>query len=1093
MFKCLALPAFCALTLLVAQTARSQTITGAITGTVTDPSGAVAPNVKVTATNVDTNQAHSTMTNSAGVYNLLFLPIGNYNVTAEAPGFKKTVLGPFRLEVNQTARVDVNMEVGQVTESVEVTGIAPILQTETTQTGDIITSTQSTELPLNGRNFVSLTLLIPGAITPNPGSFTSPSRSFSGGRPYVNGNREQSNNFLLDGVDINDSIDNVVGYNPNVDALAEMKVLTGNASAEFGNGNGAIVNMTLKSGTNSFHGNLFEFLRNDKVDANEFFNNRSGAPKRALRQNTFGGTFGGPILKDRAFFFVDYQGTRHVDSGTSLATVAPAEFRTGNLSRFTNPIIDPTTGLQFPGNVIPTDRIVNPVAKALFANSQLYPLPNQPGTGTLGILNNYVGNKSFVSNNDQADAKIDLRMSAADNLSGRFTIAKYRDDNGSVAIPAFLGSDTDAPTTGGMVTWIRTFSPTVVNEARGGFTRIILNFTTADPAGILGPNGNSLLGIPGGQPIAGLSNIDLGSTEGLSKIGSAATDSLTTDNNFQFSDNLSIQRGRHNIRTGLNVIRYQQNRFYAGNNGLLGTFTYSGQYTGNGFADFLLNQLSFKGRGSQTGRWGQRQWRPGIYVQDDFKVMSNLTLNLGLRWEYTSPLIEVANRQVNFNLQTGQPEFAGLNGNSRGLYNPYYKQFMPRVGFAWSMTPKFVVRAGYGITSYMEGTGANLRLPMNPPFFFESAVNFGLNQPGDITTGFTDVQPGSQIAGQVRAYNPDLRPAFIQQWNFSTEYQFASSFSLTAGYVGQRGRHLVDPREYNQPLPGTGPVEAWAPLQQRRPLFATAPLITNISGTDSSSNMDYNAIQVSARKRMSTGIEFLASYTLSRTLTDNLGYYGSDGVNSEGAYWQNAYDRNSDRGRAFFDALHNFSLGGVFEVPFGRSRAYGKGWNRATDLALGGWTLNYVASLHSGFPVTVQTSDTTSQAVRGGTRPNGYGNLTYQNQSIDNWFGTGNTFCGPGINDGSCAYGQPLPGTFGTAAKGTENAPAFRNLDITLGKKFSVTESQYLDFRADFFNVFNHTNFGPPLRTITSPDTFGQISSTVGSPRNIQFGLKYYF
>ncbi len=1075
------------------QAVSAQTITGAITGTVTDSSGAVVPNVKVTATNVDTNLAYTALTNDAGVYNLVFVPVGSYTVAAEAPGFKKITLEPIRLEVNRTARVDISMEVGQVTEAVEVTGIAPILQTETTQTGDVITSTQATDLPLNGRNFLSLTLLVPGAITPNPNSFTSPSRSFGGGRPYVNGNREQTNNFLLDGVDINESIDNLVGYNPNVDALQEINVLTGNAPAEFGNANGAIVNMTIKSGTNDFHGNLFEFLRNDKLDANDFFANRSGAEKRALRRNIFGGTLGGPIMRNRLFFFVDYQGTRQRESGSATATVAPAEFRTGDLSRFPQQIIDPQTRQPFPGNIIPADRIVNPAARALFSDPALYPLPNNPGTGPLGLTGNFLSSSANLLDNDQADAKIDSRLSDNDQLSGRFTIARYRSQTTRVALPTQLGGGTDAPTTSAVVTWTRSFSPSVVNEARVGYTRVVIKNFTSDVAGLLGPNGNEKLGIPGGQPIPGASSITLG--EGLTGVGANATDSDTVDNTFHYSNNLNIQRGRHLLKMGFNAIRYQQNRFYAGNNGLLGRFDYSGKYTGNAYADFLLNLLSSKGRGSLTGKWGHRQWRPGVFFQDDFKVTQNLTLNLGLRWEYTQPVYEVADRQVNVDLVTGQPRFAGRDGNSRALYNPYYRQFMPRVGIAWSpLSRKFVVRAGYGITSFMEGTGANLRLTLNPPFFFESDVTFDLNAPGDIRTGFADVQPRAELAGQVRAWNPDLRPAFTQQWNFSTEYQFTNTISLTAGYVGQRGTHLVNPREFNQPLPDPGPVATWRPLQERRRLFAVAPLITNISGTDSSSTMDYHALQVSSRKRLSHGLEFLAAYTLSKTLTDNLGYYGSAGVAGEGAYWQNAYDRRADRGPAFFDARHNFSLGGTFDLPFGRDRAYGRGWGRAADLVLGGWTVNYIVSMHSGFPITIQSADRSNQIVRGASRANHYRSLNFSGQTIDNWFGTGNTFClQPGVDDGRCAYGEPALGAFGNAAKGTERAPDFRNLDLAVGKQFRVTESQYFDFRAEFFNAFNHPSFGPPARNISSPGTFGAITTTVSTPRNIQFGLKYFF
>lgn len=1073
----------------------SQTITGTLNGTVTDPSGGVLPNVKVVATNVDTNIEYTATTNAAGVYNLLFLPVGRYNVSATASGFKKAVLGPYVLEVNQTARVDVRMEVGEVNQSIEVSSIAPILQTESTQTGGTITATQATALPLNGRNFLSLTLLVPGSLTPNPGSFTTPSRSFGGGRPYVNGNREQSNNFLLDGVDINEPIDDLVSYNPNVDALEQVQVLTGNAPAEFGNGNGAVVNMTLKSGTNEFHGDIFEFLRNQVLDANSFFNNRSGAKKRALRQNIFGGAFGGPIKKDKLFFFVDYQGTRRPTSGTALASLVPANMRTGDLSKYTSTIKDPTNGQAFGGNIIPLARIVNPAARALFADTKLYPLPNVQGTGPLGIANNYQASSADFLSNDQADAKIDYRMSPKDNLSGRMTIARYRSGTTATTIPALLGSTTDAPTTGGVINWVRAISASIINEARVGYNRTVIINATTDPGGIFGTTGNQKLGIPGGQPIAGASSLAF-NTDGFSNVGGGASDSATVDNVFQYGDNFTYQYGRHTFKSGFQFLRYQQNRFYAGNNGLLGNFTYTGTYTGSSLADFLLDDLNSKGRGSQTGKWGHRQWRDAIFFQDDWKLRPNLTINIGLRWEYTQPVYEVKDREANIDLNTGKELFAGKDGNSRALYKPYYKQFEPRVGFAWTpgmLGNKFVVRAGYGITSFMEGTGANLRLTLNPPFFFESAVQYSTTQPGSITSGFTDVLPQNTISGQVRAWNPDLRPAFIQQWNLSNEYQFSNTFSLTVGYVGQKGTHLVDPREYNQPLPGVGPVSTWAPLQTRRPLYAFQPLITNISGTDSSSTMWYNGLQVSGRKRLSGGLEFIASYTLSRTLTDNLGYYGSSGVNAEGAYWQNAYDRIGDRGPGFFNALHNFSLGGTYDLPFGKTRTMGKAWNRATDFVLGGWTINYVASLHSGFPVTIQTTDLTNMAVRGATRPNRYGALTYSNQSIDNWFGTGNTFCGPGINDGKCAYGQMAPGTFGNSAKGTEHAPDFKNLDLGIGKKFNLTERRYFDFRAEFFNALNHTSFSPPARNIAAPASFGTITSTVSSPRNIEFALKFYF
>jgi len=459
---------------------------------------------------------------------------------------------------------------------------------------------------------------------------------------------------------------------------------------------------------------------------------------------------------------------------------------------------------------------------------------------------------------------------------------------------------------------------------------------------------------------------------------------------------------------------------------------------------------------------------------------------------------EVADRQSSVDLNTGRQLFAGKDGNSRALYEPYHRQFMPRLGLAWTpgrFNNKLVVRAGYGITSYMEGTGANLRLPLNPPFFFESNVTYDANNPGDIRRGFTDIQRLPTLSGQVRAWNPNLRPAFIQQWNVALEYQFSNTFSLNTAYVGQKGTHLVDPREFNQPLPGVGAVAGWAPLQTRRPLYGALPLVTTISGTDSSATMNYNSLQVSGRKRLSHGLEFVAAYTLSRALTDNLGYYGSGGVAAEGAYWQNAYNRRGDYGPSFFDARHIFSLGGSYELPLGKNKAFGRGWSRPLDLALGGWNVNYIVSMHSGFPITFQSTDRSGgQLARGTSRPNRYKSLTYTDQTIDRWFGTGNTFClQAGLNDGSCPYGEPVLGTFGNAAKATEHAPDFRNLDFGIGKKFNVTERHYVDFRVELFNALNHPSFSPPARNISAPATFGFITGTISPSRNIEFALKYYF
>jgi hypothetical protein len=1075
--------------------AHGQNVTASISGTVTDRSSAAASGVAVTARSVDTNLTYRATTNEAGVYNLLFLPIGSYEVIAEAPGFKKLVAGPFQLEVNQRARVDLTLEVGSVTESVEVRDLAPILQAESAATGDTLSSLQVSRLPLNGRNIANLTLLMPGAITPNPQSLETPGRATGGGRPYINGNREQTNNFSLDGQEVGESVSNIVGYNPSVDAIGEVRVVTGNAGAEFGNASGGNIVMSLKSGSNRFRGNVFYLLRDDALDANGFFNNRTGAGRRDLARHTFGATFGGPIIKDRHFFFADFEGMRQDSSGPSSANVATSTLRQGDLSVFPRPFTDPAAnGAPFPGNRIPSSRIVNPVARAIFGDNRLYPLPNNPGVGPIGVTGNYLASSASFVNNDQGDVKVDSRLSAKDNVSGRYTQAKYRTGTGSVALPVFVASDSLWPTYSTVTTWTRTFSPTIVNEARFGYLNLTSDGVPTDPAGLLGNSGNERLGIPGGQPVPGASRVQLG--EGLSDVGGVASYGATDNHTLQYGDIVTWQRGRHLLKGGGQALRYIQNRFFTGNNGALGRFDYTGRYTSNAYADFLLNLLSAKGRGSTGDKWRQRSWRLAFFLQDDWKIKPNLTLNIGLRWEWAQPIYEAEDRQTSVDLVTGRVLFAGRDGASRALYRSYPYQYMPRIGFAWTpglLGGKTVIRGAYGITSFLEGTGTNLRLPLNPPFFFESDVTYALNAPGDIRTGFVDVRPQDQFAGQVRAWNPDLRPAFTQQWNLSIERQVTSRLSATVAYVGQRGTHLINAREYNQPLPDPGPVNTWRPINNRRPLFAVAPAITNISGTDSSSQMNYHSLQASLRQRFGGGLELLASYTLSRTLSDSIGFYGSAGTNNEGAYWQNAYDRLNNYGPAFFDALHSFSTGVVYELPFGRGRRFGANWNRAADALLGGWSIESTLRAHTGFPVTIQVNDTTNQAVRGGTRPNRYRPLQLGARDVDAWFGPGIPFCGAGVDNGSCAYGVPPNGVFGNAAVGTERAPGFFNLNASMGKRFPLSESRYFEFRGEFFNLPNSVSYGPPGRNISSPGTFGAITAQTNSPRNIQLTWKFFF
>ncbi len=1069
--------------------AMGQTITGSVTGTVSDASGAAVGAAKVTATNVDTGVQTTTTTNGDGVYSLRFLQIGHYKISIVAQGFGTSTVGPFNLEVGQEAKVDGRLKLGSVNEVVEVTTAAPILNSENPSTGTSITAEQATELPLQARNFSSLTTLVAGAVATTPANANNVGRPTYNSGFFVNGNREQTNNYTLDGVDINDAIDNYINYSPNVDAIGELRIISGNATAEYGNANGGQVVMVTKSGTNIFHGNAFWFLENNNLNANSW-SNKHTADRNAigavpsLNRSIFGGTFGGPVFKDRLFFFVDYQGARQHSSSTEGDNVATAAMRSGFV---------PNTGK--------TVAILNPVAKYLFAHPEIYPLPN-----TSDPANNYVGSKASATTNNQGDIKVDGKLTARDNLSGRFTIGREQDGDSRVSIPTRLGGANISPYTGFSVNWTHVISTQVINEARAGFSRGRFSNLVSDPAGKLGLGANNALGIPGGQIAPGMTAFNISGNQLGSPTGSSPAfggqgvqnDSLT--NAFTYGDNVSWQLGRHTVKFGGTAIRYQSNRNYSGNDGVLGHFDYDGTATGDGWSDFLQNKANAFGQGSYVSKWGQRQWRDAVFFQDDWKVTTDLTLNLGMRWEWDQPLYESHNKESNFNIATGVITIAGQNGASRALYQSFSNGWMPRVGFAYSPSPlkgRFVVRGGYGITNFLEGTGANLRLTLNPPFFSNSAGHQSGNSPYFQTQSGFPLPSSSNIwSGNVRAWDPSLRPALIQQFNLTTETELDNNTSLVIAYLGQSGNHLVDPREGNQrhcltcPLP-IDTLSALAPFSASSPNPQISQ-ISQISYTESRSSMNYNSLQVTGRRRFNRGFEFLTNYTWSKGLTNNLGYYGGTG-SSQSAYWQDAYNGAGDYGPAFFDAKHLFTFAGYYELPIGRGRLVGNSMNRALDAAVGGWKVGAVTSLHSGFPFTVSSPGNYKVNQRA-DRGNHYRKLVVRNRTIDQWFGSDPSAkaCDKDLNDGVCAYGQESTTGFGTASVGSERSPGFKNLDANLSKSFKFMEGTDLQFRANFYNVLNTVSLAAPQNDISS-STFGQITGTLSTERQIELGLKLSF
>ncbi len=1085
------------------QAAWGQQVTAAFTGQVTDPSGAPVPGAKVTATDADRGTKWPTVSNADGEYSLPRVPIGNYDVKVEKEGFQTAAQNHVMLQMNQVARLDFHLQVGSLSQTVEVTANEAVLQTQSTQLGQVIDARTNEELPLATRNYVQLTLLAPGSIHPDPSSFESGQTTANSGRPNVNGNREQANNFMLDGLDNNQVSDNLVGYAPSVDAIQEFNEITNNAPAEFGNFMGAIVSATIKSGTNQFHGSAFEFFRNNVLNANTWSNNFLDAPRSAVRWNNFGGTVGGPIKKDKLFFFLDYQGSRN-DTPTSVNTtsVFTAAERQGDFSQLLtqaspiqlyNPYSTSASGARapFPGNIIPAS-MFSPVATAILS-STYYPVPTNGN-----LLNNYQYGANSTANGDQGDVKIDYNLSDKDRFFARYSQSRF-DNPSDNTFPLLYDSFATYPTHTGVLDWTRTVSPSLVNEARVGVNYVFVNNGAAS-------NGLSdfaqTVGIPG-VPSSFLPSISFNGPANASGFGNSDVYQLFADTVIHLEDTLILTKGTHTMHIGFQYYRYRIDTFYSGNNGEAGTILFNGQYTsatagakaGNGSgiseADFLLGLPDEIQGGVNGGTWGQRADSLAAFFQDDWRVTPRLTLNLGLRWELHTPWVEVDNRQANFNLVTGQESIAGQDGAGRALYNQYngITNFQPRLGIAW--TPgggKLVIRAGYTLSNYLEGTGTNLRLPINPPFAVEhdnlyTGAQFGTLPGSTLSDGFLpfSANPGDQFNGvTLRVWDPNVRPAVSNQWNFTLQQQLTSSMTLSGSYVGQRATHLMVPMPYFQDvLNSNGTVSGTQYLAGNPTLLSE---IGQISGTASIGNQDYDGLQVSLQKRLTSGLEFTANYTFSKCMTNNIGYYGQGGqAGQSNYYYQNIYDAAAEWGPCEYDAANNFVANSVYDLPFGRNRQFGKDMNRALDAVVGGWELGGILSLHSGFPMTITADDASNTGSRGARADCIAPGQVFGEQNSPSggyqWFNP-------------ASYAQPAPYTFGSCGIGTIRGPGLHSFDLNLSKNFKFTERQSVDLRADFINLTNTPILNSPNLGVGT--TLGLLQGSQGA-RNIQFALKYHF
>lgn len=1134
---------------LLAFPANAQTVTGGVTGTVTDPSGAAIRGAVVTAHDLDTNVSTPTTTNADGVYHIEHLPIGKYEVVANADGFSSETLPSFSLEALQTITFNAKLAVQGSTSSVEVSSSSPILDTQDYTLSSTFTANTIANFPLNGLDFSALTLYTPGAVSTYGNTATNVIErdTYYSDSVNVNGNRAQANNYTLEGFDINETFNNEIGYSPAPAALDEIQVVTANSPAELGNVNGAGVVTVLRSGTNKFHGSLYGYLQNYRLNANSWGNKNQTpvVPTNPFSQDQFGGTFGGPILHNKLFFFVDYLGSRYHVGGIGSASVLTAAMRNGDFSALlpygcdsagytvtagvatcstggtvdTYQLFDTLNNNQpFVGNVgVP---IVNPVAQFLLANSSLYPLPN--ATPTDGIVaNNYQGKQRNFKANNQGDIKLEYDTSDKDKLTGFYSMSTAYDGTTPLLALSFSGPNLYPTKLGGM-NWVHTFSPAFVNSLHVGFTRIVWaqNFSV-DSTGQFGIGGDAKVGIKfPNQIVPGFTYQSVGG--GIFAGGNPVGGGGIIDNTYQYLDSASWQHGKHYFNFGFSALRYQNNYPTANNYGYLGSLTYSGQYTsdsamsvgGYGGADFLLDRITKAAATVASVNVGQRQWRTAIFATDDFKLTPTLTVNYGFRYELDEPWIEQHNKTGNVDLTTGQIIYAGSvpvgappgSGvcSNRGCYDWNFHQFMPRVGFAWQAMNRFVVRGGYSGTSFYEGNSSNQRLTSITPFI-QAIQTPGLvvtakHVPTPYTTQ-TAFDVTAQPGGTYNTYPKNQQPAYVQNYNLTLEYALTHLLSLQVGYVGETGQHIEDYGNVNQwKVPGDA---TSAPFYNSSFIGCNSAQATQVCSsplliTESRAMMNYNGLQAVLRQRLSnTGIEYTVNYTYSKSMTNAVGNYGlnTGGFNGDPGF-QNYYDSRADYGVAGSDVKHNLNGTATYELPVGHGQKYLSNANRIVDEVLGGWKVSAGFVFYSGFPQTITGGSSNVQSY-GQTRAEQYRPLKIVNRSRYAWFGTdpsAQPCTAAGVDNGVCAFGVPAQNTFGNSVNGSVRGPGFRDVDLSGFKEFRIIREQYLGFRVDAFNAFNMVSFGNPDLSL-SPQ-FGWLAqeNLIRSvERRLQFSATYRF
>ena len=1087
--------------LLAAQRVNAQAVSGTILGTVTDPSGAAVAGAKITLVHKATGTSRTFTSDATGEYIAPSLPIGAYTITAEMTGFSKLSLNDVQLGVDQKARIDLGLKVGQATDTVNIEGAVPLVQTESSDLSGTISESQIKNLPLNGRDFVQLTRTLPGVMRGIPGANIDgagslawrASASFS-----ANGMRTRDNNFLLDGVDNNETWLNSVVIFPSIDALEEFKVQTSTYSAEFGRSSGGVVNIQIKSGQNAFHGSVFEFLRNDHLDANNFFNNKNGRAKPPFKQNQFGGTAGGRIWRDKTFFFGDYQGGRIRDGQTYLSTVPTVKMRAGDFSELTRVIYDPIAKTPYAGNIIPTAQI-DPTARKII--DQLYPLPNVAGTKAANgqVTLNYLNNPFLQREDDQFDTKVNHYFSQNNNAFVRYSFERTHR-----FLPATLPHGDAGTTFGAGTGLIRaqslalndtwTINPRWLNEFRFGASRIGFKVTSIDA----GTNLSNTVGIPGvniTDTATALSQIAF-SPGDIRNLGANGNQPLLTFlDTYQFFDNVTHTRGAHTIKMGANLTRRRRNIFNVDN--IVGNFTFNQNMTSNcagttaactldgttGFsvASFMLGYASSVTRGLMQGTIGERRPEYGAYIQDDWRVNQKLTVNLGLRYDLFVPYVEQYNRQANFETSTGKfivaSDSATINGVKVGRYLQTIpkKDFAPRLGFAYDVfgKGKTVVRGGYGIFWNNPLTGTSSSKAINPPFLLSNALTTTYLPSYRLSAGIPAppaLDPNAAPSGTTRSiFDPNFKDGYAQQWNLVLSQQFGKNYALEVSYVGSKGTHLVAKQDINQAKPVVGVTSS----SVNRPFIVLAPKLTGLSQVQSRGYSNHNALLMKFSNRFSNGLQFVNSYTFGKTI---------DVVSDTEGTVQNAYNFNRDRAVSDFDIKHTFTSSGTYELPIGKGKLLNTGDNAIVNKILGGWQFSGILLVRSGLPFSVNQSQGV-QSTGTGNRPNRIGTGVLSNPTISQWFDLT-----------AFQVVADATGTYGNSGRNILRAPGQVNVDFSLVKVTKFHERFEHQFKLEMFNAFNHAQFAAPGNSIGTASA-GVISSLLfgATARQIQAAMKFSF